>query len=390
MTGGFVANQIFCHASYGLARGFAHFEDMPVSTVEVLASSYWLGRGFLEVVNTARDRLSDIVGDERFHRVFNDDPRYQLRSFRQKNAEQINHDALNWLSLHRGRPFFAFLNYVDVHSPYFPPREADHQFGLEPIPQSKIPLFRHWYDTTMDSNAQDAELARGCYDRCIAYLDDQLGRLFNELETRGLLENTLVIITSDHGEEFGEHGELEHGLSLHQEAIRVPLLVIDPRRVPSGRVVTTPVSLRDLPATVVNLVGVPGPSPFPGRSLARLWNPSTANDPSSADPVLSDTTTVIGMPPKLLDISSQAIIVGDMVYIRGFPASKELPDMLSSPSLTNRIMDYIHHSQGSEELYNIVKDPAEAHNLAGSEDARDDLERLRSTMEEQLAADDVR
>ncbi len=69
-------------------------------------------------------------------------------------------------------------------------------------------------------------MARDCYDDCIAYLDSQLGRLFAKLDSTGLLENTLVIVTSDHGELLGEHQSFGHGLSLYREVAEVPLLVL--------------------------------------------------------------------------------------------------------------------------------------------------------------------
>ena len=89
------------------------------------------------------------------------------------------------------------------------------------------------------------------------------------------------IITSDHGEGLGEHDLFMHGESLYRTEIRVPLLILLPSRRPSGAVVRQTVSLRDLPATIVDLIGLGDGSPFPGRSLARLW----ADRPAGAPPV---------------------------------------------------------------------------------------------------------
>ncbi len=118
---------------------------------------------------------------------------------------------------------------------------------------------------------RDVLMARDCYDDCIALLDEQLDLLLGELERQGLLENTDVIITSDHGEAFGVHRL--HRPFLHRfllEEIGVPLVILSPAA-PAGRVVDSPVSLRDLPATVVDLLGMSAASPFPGRSLAAFW-----------------------------------------------------------------------------------------------------------------------
>ena len=115
-------------------------------------------------------------------------------------------------------------------------------------------------------------LARDSYDNCLAYLDERLGELFDALQRRGVLDRTLVIVTADHGEELGEHGLFDHGESLYRPEIRVPLLIVLPANRRSPGVVRQVVSLRDLPATIVDLVGLAAGSPFPGRSLAGLWS----------------------------------------------------------------------------------------------------------------------
>ena len=117
---------------------------------------------------------------------------------------------------------------------------------------------------------RDILMARDCYDDCIAFLDEQLGKLLDELQRQGLLDNTLVIITSDHGEAFGDHRLFGHGNSVYLDEIGVPLVILSPGA-PAGRVVVAPVSLRDLPATVLDQLGLADGSPFPGHSLAAYW-----------------------------------------------------------------------------------------------------------------------
>jgi arylsulfatase A-like enzyme len=90
------------------------------------------------------------------------------------------------------------------------------------------------------------------YDGDLAYIDSQLGLLFEELRRQGILEKTLVIFTSDHGEEFGEHGLLDLGNSLYFVSVHVPLVVHFPGHVPTGRVIRESVSLRDLASTVID------------------------------------------------------------------------------------------------------------------------------------------
>ena len=214
-------------------------------------------------------------------------------SAERKSAEWINRDFLDWFARRRepGRPVFVFLNYLDTHTPYVLPPGARHRFGVNPETKEE---FRN---VLMDWGVLDKQrlpqrywsLARDAYDNCVAYLDEQLGALFDELQRRGILDRTLVIITSDHGEGLGEHALFMHGESLYRTEIRVPLLILTPSHRPSGAVVRETVSLRDLPATIVDLIGLGNGSPFPGRSLARLWaDPPTGGPPVETEGVLSE------------------------------------------------------------------------------------------------------
>ncbi len=190
-----------------------------------------------------------------------------------RDAHGINQSFLDWLSWQRdsGRPFFAFLNYLDAHEPFLPPQDEGTHFGLRPeSSRDHAMLVEYWDRDKLKLSEQDIELARDSYDDCIAALDRRVGALLDELERREVLRDTLVIITSDHGEQFGEHGVFNHGFSLYSQEVHVPLLIIS-SAAPAGRTVSEPVSLRDLPATVVDLIGLGGGSPFPGRSLAESW-----------------------------------------------------------------------------------------------------------------------
>ena len=134
--------------------------------------------------------------------------------------------------------------------------------------------------------------AAACYDDCIADLDEQIGKLIDQLDKRGDLEHTWLIITSDHGESFGEHpGYFCHGMSLFDTEVHVPLLIIPPGGSETKKTVNEPVSLRDMAATIVDLAGQKAGSPFPGFSLSRIWNrPSTVAtaQPPTASPSLAE------------------------------------------------------------------------------------------------------
>ncbi len=149
-----------------------------------------------------------------------------------------------------------FLNYFDAHSPYVVPEGCDRHFGRRAETPAELALLQDWENRPKQNVPEsEATLVSDAYDDCIGYLDSQIGKLMDELESRGLLENTLVVITSDHGEELGEHGLFGHGRSLYSQEVHVPLVILAPGGSAAGRVVGEPVSLRDLPATFVDLLG---------------------------------------------------------------------------------------------------------------------------------------
>jgi arylsulfatase A-like enzyme len=207
-------------------------------------------------------------------------------------------------------------------------------------------------------------MAHDCYDDCIAYLDDQLGRLLRELGRRQLLAATDVIIASDHGEAFAEHGVLGHAFSVHVEEVGVPLVILSPGT-PAGRVVPRPVSLRDLPATVVDLVGLSEGSPFPGRSLAADWGPAPGTVPSGI------TTPAF---------SEQA----DSTAFRPRTGSGETVSRYEM-SIVSSNFHYIRDALGREQLYDLAGDPGERANLIASAGRKELVAGLRAALLELLA-----
>ena len=177
------------------------------------------------------------------------------KSFRTEgHVERTLADGLAWLSRHRHKQFFLFLHTYQVHTPYSPPPEYGSLFegdGVDAHPD--VPPAWH----------------PDLYDREIRYTDDQLREFFERAEREGLLEDAIVVLTSDHGEAFLEHGFLGHGPAVHEEVLRVPL-VFAGAGIPAGRRVEVPVGLVDLMPTLLGLSDVPAPSGLMGRSIAGL------------------------------------------------------------------------------------------------------------------------
>jgi arylsulfatase A-like enzyme len=208
-------------------------------------------------------------------------------------------------------------------------------------------------------SAHEVQMAADTYDDCVSYLDRRLGMLFEELKRRGVLDNTLVIITSDHGEHLGDHLLFFHGCSLYRQLVQVPLVILDPNGKPANRVVAEPVSLRDLPATVVDLLALGKHAPFPGRSLARFWDRADRAASAAVEPLLMETT----QPLFLTNQGREPAANGPM------------------KSLVALGLHYISVANGPEELYHLKFDPDERFNLAGDTDYLPHLRRFRDTLD---------
>jgi arylsulfatase A-like enzyme len=343
-TAGFVANTYYCSYETGLDRGFAHYEDYEVTPRAILLCSGLVQR-FLSVAR-ARFGLFGLFEDLR------------RSGSGRKSAARLNQDFLSWLDRRAPKPFFAFLNFYDAHHPYLLPDPHDPHVGQPPRSRADYVLLRTWWEAKKGKlSPEQLAMVRDAYDSCIASLDHQLGRLFGELEHRGLLANTYVIVTADHGEQLGEHGLFGHGCSLYRRETHVPLVIFGPGIPFGAERVQEPVSLRDLPATVVDLLGIPGKTPFPGASLARYWRTACGTEsPANAgamaygpsEPVLSE----LAGPPE-----------ADPNHGRSPAHSGPMQSVWANG------LHYIRNGNGREELYDVNRDPAEAHNLADTDQA---------------------
>lgn len=256
-TAAFVANLYYASTDFGFDRGFARYEDHPVSAGQFVLST---APGRMISNNGRVRRLVD------YHDVLN-----------RKPAARVVDDFLAWRTGVRDRPWFAFLNLYDAHEPYLPPEPFEQRFVREP------PRTGFFYDTdrverlvTRNVSAEETRAQMDRYDGAIASMDAALGRLFDTLAQEGELDNTIVVITSDHGEAFMEHGRLGHVQDVFMSLIHVPLVVVAPGRVPVNLRVPAAVSIADLPATILELAGIPQPPLMPGESFTRFWNGNAA------------------------------------------------------------------------------------------------------------------
>jgi arylsulfatase A-like enzyme len=186
-------------------------------------------------------------------------------------------NAVFWLQHHPGRPCFLFLHTYEVHHPYTP--DARHLALIEPEPyRGRLPAGGTPLEVLDAVNqgflrlsAADLRHVVATYDAQIRAMDDGFGELVAYLEQQGLYDGTTIVFTSDHGEEFGEHGRVGwHSHTLYDELLRIPLLIKYPRGAHAGATVTRQVRSIDIAPTILALLGAPRPARFQGRDLTPL------------------------------------------------------------------------------------------------------------------------
>lgn len=200
-------------------------------------------------------------------------------------ARQTFAKAAAWLQRRSGRPYFLFLHTYEVHSPYAPNRlvvdrlARDKDAGLRAAWEEREANYRHdpitelAFNSGMERDLDAADLARIelLYDAEVVGLDRELSRFLDFAKGLPAFDDTLLVITADHGDEFGEHGYLGHGETLHAGALRVPMLFWSPRLLPVPRKVEQVVSLLDLAPTIAEFAGLPNAyAATSARSLASL------------------------------------------------------------------------------------------------------------------------
>ncbi len=345
-TAGFSANRTYFSRDLGFGIGMTHFEDYFHSPADAFVRTLY-GREFARIYLSRTDRSKP----KRFFRWIGfdsilDSDEEGSGSFGgaqgvRKRATAVNQELLDWIDHGpRQRPFFAFLNYFDVHAPYGGPRSF-----VRPWPQN-----------------DPVDL----YDDSIRYVDDTIAQLMAELDRRGLGQNTLVVITSDHGESLGQHGLESHGAALYRELIRVPLVFWYPGHIPTGRRIALNVSNAAIPATVMDLLGGVQ-QVFAGDSLRQLW---------------SGAPEVSGRPLALSELAENHFFAK-----QEREAVRRVPSAMSGSmqSLVQGSWHLIVHSSLGLQLYDWTKDPDESDNLISTPAGKETAEKLNETMHELMA-----
>ena len=304
--------------------------------------------------------LSQVYGFERGY------DSYQVLD--QPEGFDIIDRAIDELDRGRGQPQFLFAHLWDAHWPYLPQEEDLARLGGRPRDISSLLEFIREAKPTKDDRELE-EIVR-LYDAEIASADRELGRLFREMKRLGLWENALLVITSDHGEAFREHGHWQHSQTLYDELTRVPLIVKWPGQAEPGRE-SALVSLVDLFVTFAEAAGIEVPA---GGGTGALARRSLTASPDEDRTVLSE---VSWRSPK-----------GSSIKVALRDRSRKYIATLTGPPGDDLGVAEVEN----EELYDLVKDPKERENLLGrdAETVNRFRAELRSFLEAARAARSLR
>jgi arylsulfatase A-like enzyme/Tfp pilus assembly protein PilF len=242
------------------------------------------------------DRGFDVY-DTGFHNPGPGEDRYQSL---ERRAEDVANRAMGWLSHNQRGPFFLWLHFYDPHYPYDPPEPLKTQYASAP------------------------------YDGEIAYTDSIVGSLMEVLQRHGLFEKCLIAVAADHGEAFGEHGELQHGLLLYDETIHVPLLLKLPDGKSAGKRIDTRVALADVAPSLLQAAGISIPASMQAQSLLPLIEvpePADSNKGESAERAIYSESDYAHRSYGWSELSSWR--VGKYLYVQA--PRKELYDQSSDP-----------------------------------------------------------
>ena len=267
------------------------------------------------------------------------------------SAEHVNREALAWLDSVRAKsaaPAFLYLHYTEPHFPYVPPKVFFDQILAQrpdPLAERRVvyDMFYIHRNRWRQTDAATVAVLRDMYDGEVMHIDSGLRKLFSDLKSRGFLDHSIVVITSDHGEAFLEHGSTSHGNTLYDELIHVPLLLLISGQ--SARVdIRQAVSLVDLGPTLLDLIGISAPLSFEGGSLApvmgRARRPSlfekfTGSRQKAVSPVYSELLQVQDGKPTVSSVPLRSVVVGARKLILHQDGTAEAYDLAADPGETN-------------------------------------------------------
>lgn len=279
-TAGFIGGP-YCQSRYGIGQGFMTYRDR---------LDFW---NYIPIFDSLRFRLIIDWFSPNLNRILGID--------NEKTSTEINKEVFKWLEKNKDQTFFMFINYFDPHSPY--------NLGSKFKKYFTTNTMSYYYVDSAFSIKRNEDFPEDVidymlklYDTEIFYLDLNLGKLFNKLDEFGIKNNTIIIITADHGEEFYEHGRFSHDNTLYEEIIHVPLIIYYPKELKAQRVKKR-IGLINIFPTVLDMLQMEIPEGIDGVSILPLMDDNKYSE-YNRDHVLSE---LFGR-PKIEETKSQIAV----------------------------------------------------------------------------------
>lgn len=335
-TGAFVCNPVLG----GNLNIFQGFDDYFLD---------WVARTYSEAAGDSKGILSKIIAGSKSlkliffqnYDVIMENPEetewapFDFDGHQMMGIDHVNEWALKWIEENRDSPFFLYMHYLDVHGPYSPQRPFENDFSGDEL-------------------AETVNL----YDGALRHIDTNIALFVDRLERMGIRDDSIIIITSDHGEEFNEHGNVGHGETLFEEQLQVPLIFVHTRAFPFRGTVLEPVGLVDVLPTLIEYLNLITPKlNLNGKSFASSF--STGRWPDAPDYRYAATN-----------------------FIK-FSAARPYPISLESVTRENRWKYIYDNKLRKAQLFDLTQDPDEHTNLAEREPAI--VMELKSKLEERRA-----
>jgi arylsulfatase A-like enzyme len=326
-------------AAHGATQEDWRLDEGLTTLAEVLSAYGYRTVGIVENPMLSRD-LGYAQGFSEYHEVWLPRTRPGPRSLAlDRFVETVGGAA-------PGQPFFIFVNLIEPHSPYDSSRQFKDRFVTDQSITLDANEWRDYYVGRRTFTGAEITHLNELYDAELLFTDYVVGKMADALGDAGLLDRTAFIVTSDHGENIGDHGHMDHVFSLYESTTRIPLLVRYPPRFPPGSTAENPVQLTDIFPTVLDLAGI-GAAAYPsqGRSL-------------------------LGEIPRDREVLCEYYYPRQA--INGYRSLTDRRSPRLAPyrrrikSLTSGDMKLIHGSDGRDELYDLRRDPGELTNIIDS------------------------
>jgi len=267
-----------------------------------LVSEIFRAAGFKTAAIIANGYVSDKFGFDQGWDLY----RNLIRDNQPTTAERTFGDALGWIEQNKDQPFFIYIQTIDPHVPYDPPDEFLRLYDQQPYagvvdPRRTADQLTDFKKRDLSFDPRDRERLRALYDGELTYHDKWFGHFLDRLRQLGVLNDTVIVYTADHGEEFFDHGSVGHGHTLYQELLHVPLAIRFPGAIRGGTRIAEPVELVDVVPTVLEMTGREPLPEAEGRTLTPFFHGGQgAGPPLAFSEFLEDRRSVTGHRWKLV------------------------------------------------------------------------------------------